>query len=72
MIYHNKLVRDKIPQIIQSRGKFCICTKLDEQCYPLEFRRKLSEEVKDEWGCFTDRFFLESVTEAEQGDGGRA
>ena len=72
MINNNKLVRDKIPQIIQSRGKFCTCRKLDEQSYLLEFRKKLSEEVKEEWGCFTDRVFLESVTEAEQGDGGRA
>ena len=105
MIYHNKLVRDKIPQLIQSRQKSCTFRKLDEQSYLLELRKKLSEEVneyledpckeeladilevidalaktkgltfsevfkikekkKEERGAFTDRIFLESVTEGE-------
>ena len=112
MIYHNKLVRDKIPQIIQSRKKSCTFRKLDEQSYLLELRKKLSEEVneyledpckeeladilevidalaktkgltfsevfkikekkKEERGAFADRIFLKSVTEAGQGDGGKA
>ena len=107
MIYHNKLVRDKIPQIIQSRRKFCTFRKLDKKSYLLELRKKLSEEVKEyledpckeeladiievidalaqsegftlpdilkikerkkeERGGFTDRLFLESVTEGEDG-----
>ena len=47
MIYHNKLVRDKIPQIIQSRKKSCTFRKLDEQSYLLELRKKLTEEVNE-------------------------
>lgn len=106
MIYHNKLVRDKIPQIIQLEGKLCTFRKLDEQRYVIELRKKLEEEIKEyldnpceeeladivevidallqkdgrtfseilrlkekkkeERGGFTDRIFLESVTEAEQ------
>ena len=107
MIYHNKLVRDKIPQIIQSKGKFCKFRKLDKQDYVIELRNKLKEEFmeylsdpckeeladiievidalaqsdgltlsdilkvkekkKEERGGFTDRLFLESVKEGDQG-----
>ena len=47
MIYHNKLVRDKIPQIIQSKGKFCKFRKLDKQDYVIELRNKLKEEFME-------------------------
>lgn len=110
MIYHNKLVRDKIPEIIHSKGKICKARKLDSGEFALELKKKLQEEVKEYLeepsmaeladilevveglaltkgaslddvlrtkeekkkarGGFSDRVFLEYVTEAEQGSGG--
>jgi len=112
MIYHDKLVRDKIPEIIHSKGKTCKTRKLESAEFALELKKKLQEEVKeyleepsseeladilevvDELastegvtldyvfrikeekkkarGGFSDRIFLESVTEAEPGGKGNA
>lgn len=47
MIYHNKLVRDKIPEIINSKGKICVFQKLEKGQYSVELRKKLKEEVKE-------------------------
>ena len=44
MIY-NKLVRDKIPSIIESQGKTPKVCILDDDAYALALERKLDEEV---------------------------
>ena len=44
--YH-KLVRDKIPEIIESDGKKCVTRALSQEEYLKELRRKLDEEVQE-------------------------
>lgn len=44
---YNKLVRDRIPDIIQNSGKTCCVKVLDEQGYVRELRRKLQEEWQE-------------------------
>lgn len=43
----NKLVRDKIPEIIQSKGEMCKTRVLSDEEYLLELNRKLEEEAKE-------------------------
>lgn len=43
-ITHNKLVRDKIPDIIKSAGKQAVTRVLTDEEYLVELDRKLSEE----------------------------
>ena len=47
MPIHNKLVRDKIPEIIEKSGKTAVCHILDETEYLAELDRKLSEECAE-------------------------
>lgn len=44
---YNKLVRDKIPQIIESDGKFCKYRQLSEQEYSECLKKKLVEEADE-------------------------
>ena len=46
-IEHNKLVRDKIPQIIEASGKTCVTEVLSQENYLRELDRKLSEELSE-------------------------
>lgn len=46
MIY-NKLVRDKIPDIIISSGKTAVCRTLDSEEYLIALDQKLSEECAE-------------------------
>lgn len=46
MVY-NKLVRDKIPQIIQRQGKTATTRILSGEEYRIELERKLDEEVSE-------------------------
>lgn len=47
MKIYNKLVRDKIPEIISSTGKIAITRELDDEEYLRELNIKLQEEVKE-------------------------
>ncbi len=47
MKIYNKLVRDKIPQIIIADGKKCTTRTLNDTDYLHELDRKLSEEVSE-------------------------
>lgn len=42
---YNKLVRDKIPEIIKQDGSKVVCHVLSEEEYIAELDKKLSEEV---------------------------
>lgn len=44
---HNKLVRDRIPEIITRRGDKPVTQILDADAYGQELRRKLQEEVAE-------------------------
>ena len=47
MTIYNKLVRDKIPEIINSDSRVAITRKLDDEEYLKELNKKLQEEVKE-------------------------
>lgn len=45
--YYNKLVRDRIPEIIKSQGKTCEIEILDDEAYLKALEDKLLEEVNE-------------------------
>ena len=47
MKIHNKLVRDKIPEIIEKSGKTCVAHVLSNEEYITELDKKLQEEVAE-------------------------
>ena len=47
MKQYNKLVRDKIPEIMKSQGKNFTTRVLGEEEYRAELNKKLQEEVKE-------------------------
>lgn len=44
---YNKLVRDKIPEIINQNGQICEIITLDQSSYYSELRIKLKEELNE-------------------------
>ena len=46
-VEHNKLVRDKIPHIIEASGKTCVTEVLSQEAYLIELDRKLNEELSE-------------------------
>ena len=46
-IDYHKLVRDKIPEIIEQAGKTCKCSTLSEQEYIAMLDQKLNEELAE-------------------------
>ncbi len=44
---HNKLVRDRIPEIIRINGQSCLCRTLNDQEYLDALDAKLSEELSE-------------------------
>lgn len=56
---YDKLIRDKIPQIIEQSGKSCTITVLSDKEYIKKLNEKLLEEVQE---------YLESDTVEELGD----
>ena len=44
---YDKLVRDRIPQIIRDSGKDCVCTVLSEADYLTMLEKKLQEELNE-------------------------
>ena len=47
MTIYNKLVRDRIPEIIEQSGKHCKTRVLSFEEYELSLRKKLAEEVEE-------------------------
>lgn len=54
MPIYNKLVRDKIPSIIESSGKRYSFSKLDKDEFKIELKRKLIEEISEYQEASTD------------------
>ncbi len=46
-IKYNKLVRDRIPEIIEASGKQCICFTLSDEEYIAKLDEKLNEELAE-------------------------
>ena len=46
IVYH-KLVRDKIPEMIEKDGKSCVCSELSNEDYITMLDRKLNEELAE-------------------------
>ena len=46
-IDYHKLVRDKIPEIIEQAGKTCTCTILSDEDYLILLDKKLDEELAE-------------------------
>ena len=44
---YNKLVRDRIPEIIERSGKRCVCAELSEMDYLAALDAKLDEELAE-------------------------
>jgi predicted house-cleaning noncanonical NTP pyrophosphatase (MazG superfamily) len=47
MTVYNKLIRDRVPEIIKSSGKECKVVTLLDKDYILELNKKLMEEVTE-------------------------
>lgn len=47
MIEYNKLIRDKIPEIIEKSGKKCIVEIMDDETYIKYLDSKLNEELAE-------------------------
>ena len=47
IIKHNKLVRDRIPEIIEASGKTCKTTVLNDEAYLRMIDEKLDEELAE-------------------------
>ncbi|RLL46581.1 phosphoribosyl-ATP pyrophosphohydrolase [Oceanobacillus piezotolerans] len=59
----NKLVRDRIPEIIQSTGKDCKTETLNQDRYILELKKKLLEEVEEYLQAATKENALEELAD---------
>ena len=46
-IQYNKLVRDRIPEIIEASGKRCVCSTLSDEEYLAKLDEKLNEELAE-------------------------
>ena len=46
-IKYNKLVRDRIPEIIEASGKRCVCATLSDEEYLAKLDEKLNEELAE-------------------------
>ena len=66
MKIYNKLVRDKIPDIIKSDNKTCLTKVLDDEEYLFSLNTKLQEEMKEylESGKVEELADLEEVLRA--------
>jgi len=45
--HYNKLVRDRIPEIIQEAGKTCVCSRVEGEVLLRYAREKLLEEINE-------------------------
>jgi predicted house-cleaning noncanonical NTP pyrophosphatase (MazG superfamily) len=60
---HNKLVRDKILDIINSTGKQFTSKTLDEKEYAIELKKKLNEEISEYFSAKDDTQSIEELAD---------
>jgi len=63
MPVYNKLVRDRIPEIINNSGKWAITRQLSDEEYKEELRRKIREELMEYFSTNTDEDALEELAD---------
>lgn len=63
MPIYNKLIRDKIPEIIKETGKNYRVKKLDKVVYQKELVLKLSEEIKEYSNSTSDEEAVEELAD---------
>lgn len=63
MVIFNKLVRDKIPQIIEGNGEICEFAVLDPETFAVELRKKLQEEVTEYLTSTNDENAIEELAD---------
>ncbi|MED4781013.1 nucleoside triphosphate pyrophosphohydrolase [Brevibacillus choshinensis] len=63
MITYNKLVRDKIPQIIRDKGKECEVLQLNENSYVEMLNAKLDEEINEYKNAGGDKEVVEELAD---------
>ena len=47
VVKYNKLVRDRIPEIIETSGRKCVCSMLIDHDYLVKLDEKLNEELAE-------------------------
>jgi predicted house-cleaning noncanonical NTP pyrophosphatase (MazG superfamily) len=60
---YNKLVRDKIPQIIESKGKKLLTKVLNNEDYIKYLKEKAYEELDEYYAAETDREAVEELAD---------
>lgn len=60
---YNKLVRDRIPEIIENSGKKFTTKILDDDQYELELKKKLKEEMEEYQNTSNDNEALEELAD---------
>lgn len=63
MPVYNKLVRDKIPEIIEKAGKNCRVRTLDDCEYIIELKKKLGEEIDEYLNAKDDAEAIEELAD---------
>ncbi|SMQ78398.1 Predicted house-cleaning noncanonical NTP pyrophosphatase, all-alpha NTP-PPase (MazG) superfamily [Bacillus sp. OV166] len=63
MPVHNKLVRDRIPEIIESTGKKFSAKTLDNGEYIKELKNKSKEELEEYLNAATDKDAIEELAD---------
>jgi len=61
--YYSKLVRDRIPEIIQAAGKKCATAVLEDSEYLAQLERKLTEEWNEYLTCTDVRGQIEELAD---------
>lgn len=63
MPIYNKLVRDRIPEIIEQAGKKYETKILDDKLFVVELRKKLREEMQEYFEAVNDEDALEELAD---------
>jgi len=63
MPIYNKLVRDRIPEIIEEDGKRCTTKVLDNETYVVELKKKIYEEFQEYEEATSDEEAIEELAD---------
>lgn len=58
-IYHNKLIRDNVPEVIESNNEPYETVELDDKKFETELKKKLVEESKEVSDCSSEELVNE-------------